>query len=48
VIKFIEMIQSQNNLYLIYEYCKDGTLEEYLNKQKRRQLSEEESIGILK
>ncbi|KAM3135315.1 hypothetical protein pb186bvf_012613 [Paramecium bursaria] len=42
VIKFIELISSSNNLYLVYQYCNGGNLEEYI--QKRKYLSEMESL----
>jgi len=32
VIKFIELFNSKNNLYLVYEFCEGGNLEEYIQK----------------
>lgn len=34
VIKFIEMLQTCNNVYLVYEFCNGGTLEEFVQKKK--------------
>lgn len=44
IIKFIEMLRSKNNIYLVYEYCGGGTLEELLTKRKF--LSEREALDI--
>ena len=33
-IKFIEFIQSQNNLYLVYEFCNGITLEDIFHLLK--------------
>lgn len=30
VIRFIELFNSKNNLYLVYEFCNGGNLEEYI------------------
>ena len=27
IIRFIEMLKTSNNMYLVYEYCNGGTLE---------------------
>ena len=27
IIKFVEMIKTSNNIYLVYEYCEGGTLD---------------------
>lgn len=42
VVKFIELLQTNNNIYLIYEYCNGGTLEEKIEKQGKL----EESIAL--
>ena len=34
IIKFIEILRSSNNTYLIYEYCNGGTLEQEMKKRK--------------
>lgn len=47
MIKFKEMVQSVSNLYLVYEYCPDGNLEEFLNKKERRQLPERDALTIV-
>lgn len=44
IIKFIEMLRTNNNYYLVYEYCNGGTLAEYIKSKKR--LSEDEAIKI--
>lgn len=44
VIKFIEMLQTCNNVYLVYEFCNGGTLEELV--QKRKFLPEGEALLI--
>ena len=46
VIKFIEMLKTTNNMYLVYEFCESGTLEQQLIK--RTCLSESEALKILK
>jgi len=44
VVKFIEMLKTANNMYLVYEYCDGGTLEDIL--QRKHHLSEAEAIKI--
>jgi len=34
IIKFHEVFRTQNNVYLVYEYCNGGTLESYIRKKK--------------
>ncbi len=34
IIKFIEMLRTMNNYYLVYEYCNGGTLGQLLEKRK--------------
>jgi serine/threonine protein kinase len=45
VVKFLEMLKTSNNMYLIYEFCNGGTLEHLINKKKF--LSETESMKYL-
>mmetsp|Transcript_16206 Transcript_16206/g.13779 ORF Transcript_16206/g.13779 Transcript_16206/m.13779 type:complete len:147 (-) Transcript_16206:1471-1911(-) len=40
------MLKTANNMYLVYEFCDGGTLEEVLQKQNH--LSEKESLDIFK
>jgi len=40
------MLRTQNNMYMIYEYCNGGNLEEYLHKKRR--LSEKETWNFIK
>jgi serine/threonine-protein kinase ULK/ATG1 len=42
VVKFIEMLKTTNNMYLVYEFCDGGTLEDLL--QKKHHLTEIESL----
>ena len=44
VIKFIEMLKTANNMYLVYEFCEGGTLENILSV--REHLPEPEGLKI--
>lgn len=44
IIKFIEMLKTVNNVYIVYELCNGGTLEEYVTKKKF--LQEKEALLI--
>jgi serine/threonine-protein kinase ULK/ATG1 len=46
VVKFIEMLKTANNTYLVYEFCDGGTLEDIL--QAQHHMSELDSIKIFK
>lgn len=35
IIRFIEMLRTNNNYYLVYEYCNGGTLGDYIKAKKR-------------
>ena len=41
IIKLIEVLKTQNNYYIVYEYCNGGTLEE---KIKRNQFIAEKEV----
>lgn len=44
IIRFIEMLRTANNYYLVYEYCNGGTLGDYIKTKKR--LPEDEALKI--
>lgn len=44
VVRFIEMLKTVNNMYLVYEYCEGGTLEDIV--QRKRFLPETEALNI--
>lgn len=44
VIRFIEMLKTANNMYLVYEFCDGGTLEDIL--QKKHHMSEVEALKV--
>jgi len=44
VVRFIEMLRTVNNMYLVYEFCEGGTLEDII--QRRRFLPESEALNI--
>ncbi|EAR94331.2 Serine/Threonine kinase domain protein (macronuclear) [Tetrahymena thermophila SB210] len=44
VITFIEMLRTSNNVYLVYEFCNGGTLEDIIKKKKF--LNEKEALVI--
>ncbi|KAM3138937.1 hypothetical protein pb186bvf_008950 [Paramecium bursaria] len=44
IVRFIEMLKTQNNMYLIYDFCNGDTLEALI--QKRKYLSEPETMKI--
>ena len=46
VIKFKEMLRTTNNMYMVYEFCNGGDLEDYLRKKKR--LTETEASSFIK
>ena len=35
IIKFIEMLRTANNYYLVYEFCNGGTLAEHIKGKTR-------------
>ena len=36
IVKYIETLQTQNNYYFVYEYCNNGTLDDFLKEQMKR------------
>ena len=45
IIKFIDVLNSKHNLYIVTEFCKDGDLKQLIKKRKR--IPEEEAFGII-
>ena len=33
IVRLIDIVKTSNNLYMIMEYCKDGSLESYIHKK---------------
>ena len=46
VVKFVEMLKTNNYVYLVYEYCEGGTLEELM--RSRRQFQEKEALTLFR
>lgn len=46
IIKFIKMLKTSNNVYLVYEYCDGKSLEELLDAQKH--LKESQALIVLR
>jgi serine/threonine-protein kinase ULK/ATG1 len=44
VIRFIEMLKTVNNMYLVYEFCEDGTLEQMVTR--KHHLNELEGLKV--
>ena len=44
IITFIEMLRTSNNIYLVYEFCDGGTLEDIIKQKKI--LQEKEAIHV--
>ena len=44
IIRFVEMLRTANNYYLVYEYCNGGTLADYIKIKKK--LPEDDAIKI--
>jgi len=44
VVRFVEMLKTVNNMYLVYEFCEGGTLEDII--QRRRFIPEAEALNI--
>jgi len=48
IVKFYESIEDANNLYLVFEYLKGGSLYSYLNSKPGKKISEEEARNIFR
>ena len=48
ITKFHAFLESDNNIYIIMEYCKDGDMKEFLKKQTKKRVSEKEATNIMK
>lgn len=46
IVRFIEMLKTQNHYYFVYEFCNGGTLESLL--QQHKTLSESQALRIFK
>jgi serine/threonine protein kinase len=46
IVKFEDLVESNNNIYFFMEYCSGGTLEKYLSKDKK--LTEQEAVPFFK
>lgn len=48
ILHLFDYLESENNYYLIVNYCNRGSLGELMRKQKNRRFEEKEAIGLLK
>lgn len=48
VMHLFDYMETDNNYYLVIEYCNQGDLESYLKKHKIKYLKESETIKIMK
>lgn len=48
IVKLIDVRSTTNNFYLIFEYCKGGTLDDYRKKKPSNKLLELEALEIIK
>lgn len=48
VVNLLDVKKSTNNLYLVLEYCDQGSLEHYLQQKSDNKLSISESIYVMK
>lgn len=46
VVRLLDVYQTNNNMYIVTEFCEDGDLRSYIKKKKK--LAESEAIRILK
>eukprot|EP01017_Pseudomicrothorax_dubius_P050689 TRINITY_DN963_c0_g1_i15.p1 TRINITY_DN963_c0_g1~~TRINITY_DN963_c0_g1_i15.p1 ORF type:complete len:581 (+),score=153.06 TRINITY_DN963_c0_g1_i15:75-1817(+) len=46
IVKLYDVKRSKSNLYMILEFCEDGSLEDYIKKNKNR-ISEQETLKII-
>lgn len=48
ILHFYKLLKTSNHIYMVYEYCPDGNLENYLKMQKNGILEENKAIEIIK
>lgn len=46
IVKMLDIYQTNNNMYIVTEYCGDGDLNSYLKKKKK--VPENEAIEFLR
>lgn len=47
IVNFLNLIETNNNYYIILEFCGEGDLQHSLNKQSNKQFDEERAISIM-
>ena len=35
IVRLIDIVKTSNNLYMVVEYCKEGSLESYIEKKNQ-------------
>ena len=48
IMHLYDYLETENNYYLVIDYCEKGDLESFLRKKKIRYLDEKEVIYIMK
>jgi len=48
IMHLFDFLESENNYYLIMQFCNNGDLEQYMINKKKKFFGEEESIYFLK
>lgn len=46
IVKLLDVYQTNNNMYIVTEYCRDGDLRSYIKKKKK--LGQTEAVKVLK